>query len=476
MRIVVIGGGISGLATAFLARRSGHAVTCLEPSERAGGLMRSERHDGFLCELGPQAVLDDAPDTAELLAALDLHSRLVVAESAARRRFIFARDRLWPVPMAPGALLTSGLLSFRGKLRLLAEPFVRRSAAAAADDRESIAAFGDRRLGREASRVLLGTATIGILAGDARELSLASAFPRLAALEREHGSLFRGMIAKRRAGRKAGRSPGHAISFPEGLGELAEALARSLGHDLVRARAVELRPRPDGSWQVLCDPRQDGVPESFDADRVVIAANAEAAVRLLRPLLASSPKSAAPEAAEALSVLTAARRAPVAIACLGFRDVTADTLGMELAAYGFLVARGEVPRILGCQYESSIFQGRAPAGSVLLRTLLGGIGTGFEPDIVDRPDEGIAARALEDLRRVTGLRREPDMVRVWRHGEGIPQYGPGHAAGRAALDAALRALPGLHVIGFSLRGVGVNECIHAAADVVRDLGAVGQSA
>jgi len=126
MRVVIIGGGISGLTTAFLARAAGHEVTCLEPAVEPGGLMRSERHEGFLCEFGPQAVLSDAPDTTRLLAALGLASRILHAERAARRRFIFAHDRLWPVPLSPPALLRSGLLSFSGKARLLAEPLISR--------------------------------------------------------------------------------------------------------------------------------------------------------------------------------------------------------------------------------------------------------------------------------------------------------------------------------------------------------------
>ncbi|MES1157852.1 MAG: FAD-dependent oxidoreductase, partial [Haliangium ochraceum] len=139
MRIVVIGGGISGLTAAFGARAAGHDVVCVDPGGQPGGLIRSERHDGFLCEVGPQAVLDDAPDTLALFAALDLESRAVRAAPEARRRFIFARGALHPLPMSPPALLRSSLLSLGGKARLLAEPFVRRptpTLASAQDDSE----------------------------------------------------------------------------------------------------------------------------------------------------------------------------------------------------------------------------------------------------------------------------------------------------------------------------------------------------
>jgi oxygen-dependent protoporphyrinogen oxidase len=140
---------------------------------------------------------------------------------------------------------------------------------------------------------------------------------------------------------------------------------------------------------------------------------------------------------------------------------------VDLAAYGFLVARRQGPRLLGCQFESSTFPGRAPSGGVLLRALLGGAGADFEPEIVHRSDEEIAARALADLATVAGLKQSPDLVRVWRHPRGIPLYVPGHAARVSTVDAALRDHPGLHVIGHGLRGVGVNESIRAATDVIR---------
>ncbi len=450
MRIVVIGGGISGLTAWYLARAAGHNAICVDPAAEPGGLIRSERHDGFLCEAGPQAVLDGAPDTAALLTALNLDARLLRAAPEARRRFIYARGRLHPLPTGPGALLGSGLLSPLGKLRLLCEPLIGKSRAAADDDSETVFAFGARRLGRQAARTLLGTAVIGIYAADAADLSLAAAFPKLAAMEREHGGLFRGVLA----GRKSGKRAGEPLSFPDGLGELPAALGRALGVGRVRGRAVALEPRPFGGWRVIIE---DGSPGELDADAVVLAADAETTADLIFPVV--------PEVGAALAGLP---MAPVAVCCLGFRDATPDSMGMDLGAYGFLVARGQQPLLLGCQYESSTFSGRAPAGGVLLRAILGGAGPGFEPDIVDKSDDQIAARAVADLRVVAGLKRDPDLVRVYRYPAGIPIYAPGHTARVAAIDAALTQHPGLFILGHALRGVGVNEGIRAATALVRE--------
>ena len=197
-----------------------------------------------------------------------------------------------------------------------------------------------------------------------------------------------------------------------------------------------------------------------------MAADGDAAAGLLERL--------APDAAAGLRGIATA---PIALVCLGWSDATARPIGIDLRSYGFLVARGENIRLLGCQYETSIFPGRGPESGVLLRAILGGTGDGFEPDIVDEPDERIVARALEDLHAAADLRRDraPDMVKVWRPRTGIPQPRPGHRRRVAEIDAALGKRPGLHLLGHAVRGVGVNESIKAATALVARLGPTGNS-
>jgi protoporphyrinogen/coproporphyrinogen III oxidase len=453
VRLIVVGGGISGLTAAYLARAAGHDVVCLEARARPGGLIASERASGFLCEAGPQAVLDDAPDTRALIAAVGLEARVVRAAEEARRRFVYLGGRLHPVPAGPPGLVRTRLLSPLGKLRLLCEPFVRAQRADPdadddSDDSETVLAFARRRLGKQGAR-LVATAAIGLYAADAGRLSLRSALPRLAAMEREHGSLFRALSAAR----KRGRRPGHPLSFPDGLGELADALGRALGPAMVAGKATALAARAGGGWQIAVQ-GEGAPPTSLGGDAVVLATDAAAASHLLADVV--------PTAAAALDSIATA---PVAVCCLGFSGGRA-TAGLDLGGYGFLVARGEQARLLGCQYESSIFPGRAPEGGFLLRAILGGAGPGFEPEVVAEPDDRIAARALADLRLVTGLSRDPDLVRVWRYPRGIPLPSPGHAALVASVDATLGARPGLHLLGHAVRGVGVNESIRAATALV----------
>ncbi len=451
MRIAIVGGGISGLATACFLERAGHDVVCLEPSAHPGGAIRSERRGGFLCETGPQAILEGAPETSALIAELGLDARVVrAAPAVARRRFIYVRGALRPVPAGPAALLRSDTLNLAAKLRLLAEPLVprgpaARDAAGAAD--ESVLDFGRRRLGDGAATALLAPAVIGVFAGDAARLSVRSAFPRLYAFERQHGSLLRGFLKSRRSGQLGA---GRLMSFRDGLGELPRALAARLGPRLMRA-SVGAIARAGARWRLDLD--ADPACAAVDSDAVVVAASPRATATLLSPL--------APAAAAAVRAVP---MAPVAVACLGFHR---PPDGVDLRAYGFLVARGERPTLLGCQYESSIFPGRAPPGAVLIRAILGGT---FAPTVVAESDDAIVAVALSDLRRAVGLRGDPDFVAVWRHQDAIPQYELGHADRVAAVDADVAHHAGLHVLGYALRGVGVNDCIQAAADLARRIG------
>ncbi len=437
MRVTIIGGGISGLATAHLAAARGHDVTLIDDAASPGGLISSVRRDGFLCEHGPQAVLDGPAETRALIESAGLSERALQASPAARRRFVYVGGALRPFPASPPALIKTNLLSAGAKLRLFAEPFVGR-----AKDDESVHAFVARRFGREAADRAAGPALIGVFAGDAAALSVRSALPRVAAMEREHGSILRALFR-----RKPGAGMGHPVSFPDGLGELPAALARALGGRRRAARAAEISPLA-GGWRVAT---ADGA--FIECERLVLATPAAATAALL-----------APHAPEAAAALRAIPHAPVAIACVGFRS--ADGLGVDLDAYGFVVARGESVGLLGCQYETSVFSRRAPEGGVLLRALLGGT---FEPQLVDTDDATIAARAVGDLRRAAGLARDPDFVDVWRARPGIPQYDLAHAARVATVDEAVARLPGLTVIGNALRGVGVNDCIAAATRTAADL-------
>jgi oxygen-dependent protoporphyrinogen oxidase len=443
-RIAVVGGGISGLTAAHLLAAGGHDVTLFDDAEEPGGLIRSERRDGFLCERGPQSLLDGADEVRALVASVGLTGRALAALPASRRRFVYVGGALRPFPSSPPGLFRTSLLSAAGKARLFAEPFIRRPAAP--DPDESVVEFVARRFGPEAARRAAAPALIGIYAGDAAAISVRAAFPRLAELEDAHGSVLRGMFRSRGKGQRMGRPS----SFPDGLAELPRALAAALGPRRIVARVAGISPRA-GGWSVVA------TGKSFDAETVLLTTPAAATATLLEPH--------APAAAQALRAIP---HAPVAVVTLGFRSPPPGSLGMDLDAYGFVVARGEGVETLGCQYETSVFPGRAPEGAVLVRALVGGT---FNPALVDADDATLVAQAVADLRRVAGLRGDPDFADVSRARPGIPQSQRGHAARVAAVDAELARMPGLHAIGHALRGLGVAASIRAATQAARQIGA-----
>src|SRR5262245_13397458 len=224
--VIVVGAGIAGLTVAHRLTRGGrdepHEVTVLEATDRTGGTIQSNQVGGYLCEHGPQGILDNAPDTLTLIEELGLEP--VMSAADARRRFLFHGGRLREVPGSPIAAIGSDVLTWRGKLRLMAEPFIGRDSA----DDETIDRFAARRLGREAAKMLVDPMVSGIYAGDAAQLSIRAAFPTVWELERDYGSLVRGMMSRRRRGSDGGsaseRRIGRLMSFADGI----EALPRAL--------------------------------------------------------------------------------------------------------------------------------------------------------------------------------------------------------------------------------------------------------
>jgi oxygen-dependent protoporphyrinogen oxidase len=449
MRVVVVGAGISGLALAHVLTRRATApgvdVTVLEAASRAGGVVRSERVDGFLCEHGPNGFLDGAEDTLRLVDELGIRDRLVPSSDAARRRFVYRAGRLRELPTGPGSFLAGDILSLGGRVRLLLEPFV----GAGSQEDESVHAFVSRRFGREAASVMADAMTTGIFGGGSRELSIRACLPQVWQLEAEYGGIVRGLIRRRRSQRASGQARGKApagssfgrlTSCADGIEELLAALARSVGPRLRLSAAADRIDRSGNGWVVRTS---DGA--GYAADHLVLAIRAPAAARLVEGLDAAL-------AAELREI----RSSPIAVLCLGYE---ASAKGARFDGFGFLVPQGEGPRILGAVWDSSIFPNRAPAGHALVRVLMGG---GRDPGALALGDEDIVAAARADLRRVCGLDAAPVFVRVIRQVPGLPQYVVGHPARLTRLDRYLAAHPGLQLAGNSYRGLALNACITEA--------------
>jgi oxygen-dependent protoporphyrinogen oxidase len=443
MACVVIGAGIAGLATAHALRARKTEVLVLESEPRAGGKIRSDRHDGFLVESGPQSFLDQEPTLRALVRSLGLASRVVPTSSAARRRQVVWQGRPVPVPTSPLAFLTTSLLRAQDKARLLADLVLPRGNAG---EDESVADFARRRFGRAAAERFLYPLVSGLYAGDPAALSVSASLPWLAELEREHRSVILGALRLRaEAGLRA-----ELLSFQGGMEELVRSLASSLGDALRLSAAVsEVEPTWRG-FRVTFE--QDGHAQSVLADAVVLALPAYAGARLV--------SSWSPRLADAVGAIPYAK---VGLVNAGYEEAA---FARAPDAYGFLVPPGERSSLLGAVFSSTVLPGRAPPGTVLISARVGGA---CRPELVDLPDEALVGRVHAELRSLLPVRRPPCFVRVVRHEHALPQYTLGHRWRVAAVDAAEREHPGLFLTGSAYRGVGVAHCVrdaHAVAERV----------
>jgi len=447
-RIVVVGAGISGLATAYELRRRAAAagtpteILLLEEEAEVGGKVRTDRQEGYLCETGVQAFLDNSPPTLELAHDLGLDEELRRAAPEAKTRWIFSRGRLQPLPESPPAFLKSRLVTWRAKLRLACEPLVRRYRG---QDDETLAHFARRRLGREALEVLVGPMVSGVFAGDPERLSLRSAFPKVAALEQKYGGLIRGMLAlKRERGGPASAGPGGKLtSFVPGMATPCLALARELGAAVRLGRRVTALRR-DGPGFTLRLATGDEIP----ADLVILAVPAYVQRELLAPL--DGP------AADRLAEVPYPH---LTVVCLGYRR--AD-VAHPLGGFGYLVPRREGIQILGALFESTLFAGRAPEGHVLIRVMIGGA---TNPEVADLDEAALLAVVRADLTTTLGLAAAPTFTRVYRHRWAIPQYTPGHGQRLEEIETRVAALGPLLVTGNAYRGISFNDCVRNARPV-----------
>jgi len=455
--VLIVGGGISGLACGFFARKHGLSLAILEESQRPGGKIRTDWVDGFCCEWGPQGFLDNVPETLELVQALGLGNRLVKAGDTAADRFILRDGKLRRIPLSPLAFFASDVLSWPGKLRVLLEPLMPRGQAAD----ESVYAFARRRIGREAAEVLVDAMVTGVYAGKAHELSLPATFPKMAAAERTYGSLTRAMFAMRKKGGKGGPAgPGGTLtSFVGGMQELTDALVAHLGqavHSNSPVAAVRFRQGASHPWEVRITSG-----EAFVGRSLVLALPPQRVGTLMRELFSE----------EALQALSSIPTPPVVVVMTAYR--TPQPFAQPVAGFGFLVPSREPRHILGTLYCHSIFPGQAPEGTVLLRTIMGGARA---PQVIEFSDEELLRVVRRELHAILGGDPDPCLVRVFRHEDGIPQYTLGHLQRLDRIEQAAAVFPRLFLLGNAYRGVAVNACIAEAKKLAATLAAKLKSA
>jgi len=432
---LVVGAGISGLASAWFLARRGFSVRVLEAASEPGGVMHSVRDGGFLVETGPNSTLARGGAFDEIVRGLGLAPELLAANPAASRRYVVQHGAPVALPGNPLAFLTTPIFSLGAKLRIFTEPFHRR-----ADAEETIAQFVRRRLGPEFLDWAIDPFVSGVYAGDPERLSVRAAVPKIYALEAQHGSLIVGALSRLLHGCAGGPQPGgRLVSFRGGMQTLPAAIARELGARVVPGAAVTGLARAGGGWIVQAAGRE------HRARQVVLALPAHAAAKLLEPL-------SAPAARELAAIVYA----PIAAVGLGFRRAQ---IRHALDGFGVLIPRRENRKTLGVLFSSTLFPGRAPEGHALLTAFIGGA---RHPGIAQADDESVIAQMLADLRSLLDIEGAPVMTRVTRWARAIPQYELGHLERLARLDSALAALPGLHLRANYRDGISVADCVQNA--------------
>lgn len=461
--VVVVGGGISGLATAFSlqerAATAGVPIRCivLEAGSSWGGKIVTHRVGGLVAEAGPDSFLSQKPAGLELCAKLGLSDQLINTNETGKKAFVLRGGRLHElpeglitfVPTQLGPFLRSGLLSVAGLARMGLDLVVPRGPS---QGDESLASFFRRRFGTQAFDRVLEPLMAGIYAGDAEQMSLKATFPRFFELEQQYGSVIRGMMAARKKmARSTPSGPKRTmfVSLKNGLDDLVTALVARLtrqGVDLrrgCRVEALRVRSHQLGRWVYDLVLGDGG---ALSCEGLVLATPAYVSADLLRPL--------SPIAGGLLEMIPYASTATIV---LSYR---AEAVGGAVEGFGFIVPRIEGRDLIAATWTSLKWPHRAPAGHVLIRCYVGGVG---REAVLQLSDDQLVARVRAELAAICGLNAEPTYVEVNRWWKAMPQYTIGHLDRLAQLDAALSRYGGLVLTGAGYRGVGIPDCIRDGA-------------
>lgn len=483
-RVVVVGGGISGLAAAhrLVELRSQEAasdsehdtveVLLLEASARAGGTVRTYRREGFLLEGGPDSFISEKPAALELAKRLGLADRIIQTNEQHRRSFVVSKGRLRPTPegfqlLAPSRMLpflTTDIFTWRGKARMALDLVLPRRDGANGSDDESLAAFVRRRFGQEALERMAQPMVGGIYTADPESLSLRATMPRFLEMERRDRSLILSMWKAARASKDAARHGRGAsgaryslfLSFDEGTQILTDALAARLPESTLRLNTrVESLTRVDGRWLLRTN---EG--ETIEADAVCLALPAYASARLLRGVNE--------ELADELDAIPYASTATVNLA------YERASIPHTLDGFGFVVPFVERRATLACTFSSVKFAGRAPGGRALLRAFVGGA---LQPDMFELDEERMVEAVRRDLRDLLGVSAQPILAHVEKWPRSMAQYHLGHTQRLARMRALLSQHDAtLALCGNAYEGAGMPDCVRSGESAAETLYASSVSA
>ena len=462
-RIIIIGGGIAGLAAAVHLKSGAKVhdkqidVLLLEKSSRIGGKILTERVGDYLVEGGPDSFLPEKVQTVHLARHLGLDQEMLPSNDQFKGTFIYSKGKLHSLPegvmlMVPTMFLPmvrSTLISWPGKLRMGMEVFIPRRRS---QDDESLGSFVTRRLGKECLNKIAEPLVAGIHTSNPDNMSVLATFPRFVQMEQKSGSLILGMLSALKSRPHATLSgpppkPGaprmtYFMSFKDGMETLPRACAEYIGSGSIRLGAAVKAVEPKGKGYAVI--LENG--ETLEADHVMLGGSAYDSAEMVKGFNA-----------DLAGHLNAIQWSSSGTVTLAFKR---SDVKVPLRGFGFIVPKIEDRRINATTYSSIKWSYRAPDDTILLRAFVGG---GHHEELVHEQDDAALTRTvLEELDVVLGLKANPAFSKVYRWFKGMPKFTVGHLDRMALLDRMAGLHPGLHLIGCSYKGIGIGDCVHEA--------------
>lgn len=460
-RVVIIGGGISGLSTALFlkenAAAAGQEIECvlIEKGNRLGGNIVTEKVDGFLIEGGPDCFLSEKPWAAQLCRHLGIGDQIIPTQEENKGTFVLSKGKLHEMPeglilMVPTRimpLITTSLFSWLGKLRMGFELFI---PAKTDKEDESLGSFVRRRLGKEALDKIAEPLVAGVHAGDPETMSMRASFPKFMEMEEQYGSLIRGMLERMRKAKEVQRAssgprPTMFMTLKGGLGTMIEAIVARLDSSSIRlGKSVSGVEERDGK---LIIKMEDG--EAIDADSVILSTPAHISSSLL--------KGVDTGLAGTLSSIPYVSTATVSLA------FKASEVKLP-KSFGFVIPRVENRRIMAATFTSQKFAGRCSSDYVMVRCFVGG---SKNEELVEQNDKEMVDMVREELRDIIGVNAEPFLSRVYRWRKAMPQYTLGHLDRVRSIFERVHEHPGLYLTGSAYNGIGISDSIREGEITVK---------
>lgn len=457
-KIVILGAGISGLATAFWLNKNGFDVTILEAQSQVGGAMQTSHEDDFLIDFGPNSGLETTSLIRQIVDEVGLSDEMIYASEISSKRYILRNDKLHELPMGFSSFLKTKLFSVKGKLRLFGEPFIGKSSDGYY---QSIAEFVERRLGKEFLDYAIDPFVSGVFAGDPTKLSVKSAFPKLYRLEELYGGLIKGMIKGARERKKRAeesKQSAKMFSFKSGMQIFPKAIAKTLegkialecrvkSARLASGNARQVEHRAD-KWQIRYE--HNGQESTIDCDNIISTVPAYIAAEIFGGLNS-----------ELINHLNSIYYPPVMVLYLGFNK---KDIGIPLDGFGYLIPSKEKKNFLGAIWSSTIFPNRCSDDNAAFTLFVGGARS---PQIVDAQKDNLIKNALVEFKKIMKTEAEPVIIKVKMWQKAIPQYNIGHIEHENYFDKFEKENPGIFLSGNYRGGISVGDCIKNSEEVAR---------